>query len=344
MRNLAPHLILVLALLPASASAQDYSLYDLELEGVCPEQVAVGRYGDVCVRYSDGTVECAGPIAKKGYAPPAGYRFTDIDVGGDHACGLLTNEAIACWGDNYSGESVWQWDYFTDVSAGYDFTCGTVRANPSGEAAEGVKCWGADWTEYGPEWSGVISEAPSTGSWTQVSAGLNNACALRDDGSLTCWGGDHGGNVRDVSQVPSGVFTHVDTEEYSACAARDDGTVDCWGNATWQPTGWTHGTGVDRVSVGYYGACALGGGSLACWGDSRGASYTGPFTPRDFSWIDDPPKGSLTDMELGNRVGCALTDDHRLECWGEDADELEFELVPASCLQVEADKGSKWGW
>ncbi len=59
--------------------------------------------------------------------PPAG-TFTAVSAGGFHACGLRTNGALACWGDDAYGQATPPAGTFTAVSAGGFHTCG-VRTN-----------------------------------------------------------------------------------------------------------------------------------------------------------------------------------------------------------------------
>ena len=49
--------------------------------------------------------------------PPVG-EFTSVSAGGAHTCGLLVDGSVACWGDDYVGESSPPVGEFTSVSAG----------------------------------------------------------------------------------------------------------------------------------------------------------------------------------------------------------------------------------
>jgi hypothetical protein len=72
-----------------------------------------------------------------------------------------------------------------------------------------------------------------------LSANEREACAVSQDGSLRCWGGD------------------------GACAV-DDGR----GAGAWKSTPLLSGLSVDAVAVGPSHTCALAAGKVLCWGDN----------------------------------------------------------------------------
>jgi len=58
-----------------------------------------------------------------------------VSAGYSHACGVRTDGALACWGQNLHGEATAPAGTFTQVSAGYQHTCG-VRTDGT------LACWG----------------------------------------------------------------------------------------------------------------------------------------------------------------------------------------------------------
>jgi len=70
------------------------------------------------------------------------------------------------------------------------------------------------------------SASPSPGSG-QVAAGGSHTCAIRDDGTLACWGDDSAGQL---DEVPSGTFRSLSAGGTHTCAIRTDGTLACWGD------------------------------------------------------------------------------------------------------------------
>ena len=62
--------------------------------------------------------------------------FTDLAVGGNHACALNTEGYVECWGDNTFGAATPPlFIRYTAIDAGDDHTCGL---SVDGE----VHCWG----------------------------------------------------------------------------------------------------------------------------------------------------------------------------------------------------------
>lgn len=90
-----------------------------------------------------------------------GIVFSQIDVGSSHACGLVAaNGSIMCWGSN----SAWQ-----------------LGISPQ----TGTPC--VDWV---PDLGAhpVATTALGGAAFVAVSAGSRSTCAIRPNGSLTCWG------------------------------------------------------------------------------------------------------------------------------------------------------------
>ena len=82
-------------------------------------------------------------------------------------------------------------------------------------------CWGSD------EHDRTLSPA---GTFTSISAGDYNSCAVRDTGEVDCWGYGYGGVYGDTEQ-PTGTFTAVSVGNQYNCGIRDTGAVVCWGPA-----------------------------------------------------------------------------------------------------------------
>ena len=63
------------------------------------------------------------------------------------------------------------------------------------------------------------------GRYTAVSAGGGHVCALRTDGTITCWGD----NTNGAASAPDGQYSAVDAGLAHSCGLRTDGTITCWG-------------------------------------------------------------------------------------------------------------------
>lgn len=168
-------------------------------------------------------------------------------------CALLEDGTASCWGTNYSGRlgdgtdkqrnaptpvTVLQ-DAIVDLAMGNSHTCALLEDGAT-------QCWGGNW--YGQLGDGTASDALTTTVVVQglpapvvdLAAAGQRTCALLDDGSLWCWGGNtHGelgtGAATISSTVPAPVLglgadvTSVYLGPMHSCAVLVDGAVRCWG-------------------------------------------------------------------------------------------------------------------
>jgi alpha-tubulin suppressor-like RCC1 family protein len=122
---------------------------------------------------------------------------TQVSVGGDHACALLSSGQVECWGDGDLGNGnktgsdtpvpVSGISTATEIAAGgRNYTCALLssgqvecwgRENAGGELGNGTK------TE-----SDVPSKVTGITDATQVTAGFGHACARLSSGHAECWG------------------------------------------------------------------------------------------------------------------------------------------------------------
>ena len=182
-----------------------------------------------CGLRENSAIECWGWNGERLTNTPAG-SFSAVSAGGvaenpmvsfisepaAHTCGLRTNGAITCWGDNEQGQTDAPAGSFTAVSAGGAHTCG-LRTNGA------ITCWGDN--EQGQ------TDAPA-GSFTAVSAGGAHTCGLRTNGAITCWGNNEFGQ----KDAPAGSFTAVSAGSWHTCAIRESGAITCWGNGQYGKT------------------------------------------------------------------------------------------------------------
>ncbi len=103
-------------------------------------------------------------------AVPLGRRATALSAGGSHTCALLTGGAVRCWGDGYGGRL----GYGNTDDIGDDET----------PAGAGVAALG--------------------GAAVAVSAGDYHTCAVRQTGSLRCWGDSSDGRLGYVNDKDIG--------------------------------------------------------------------------------------------------------------------------------------------
>ena len=227
-----------------------------------------GRGADGELGY--GNTNSIGDDETPGSVAPVGLGRKAVAIsGGDlHACAILDNGRVRCWGSNAVG----QLGYGNTDSIGDDETPGSVAPVGLGRKAIAisagashtcavldngkVRCWGSGANGrlgYGNVEAIGDNEDPGSISPVDlgagrralgISAGGGHTCALLDGGSVRCWGaGESGqlgyGNRNDIGgdETPGG-FGPVDlirpavaisTGAADACAALDNGRVRCWG-------------------------------------------------------------------------------------------------------------------
>ena len=138
-----------------------------------------------------------------------------------------------------------------------------------------------------------------------AAAGWYHSCALKTDGTLTCWGDSEDG----ATSIPGGTYKAVSAGQAFTCAIRPDGTLACWGwngNDQALPPAGTF----TAVSAGGNHACAIrSDGTIVCWGYNEYAQAM-------------PPAGTFTDVSAGFRHTCGVLTDGGIDCWGDnDADQ-----------------------
>jgi alpha-tubulin suppressor-like RCC1 family protein len=146
-----------------------------------------------------------------------------------------------------------------------------------------------------------------------VTTGLYHTCAIKNDGTLWCWGGNLSGQLgsdsipvlptsqtSDPVQIAGTTWQSVSAGQSHTCAVMVDGTLWCWGSNTSGQLGdntldskstpvavGTSGQTWAMVAAGVTHTCALAtGGSLWCWGDNSagqlgiGSNYPGKIPTR----------------------------------------------------------------
>jgi alpha-tubulin suppressor-like RCC1 family protein len=282
------------------------------LEGQCsnairPSRIDAGTYF-ACGLFSDSKLRCwgrndqgqlgAGPGDDVGDEPgelTSSLQTVDLPanvvsfaLGDSHACAVLANGSVYCWGANQQGQLglgdtaarstptiVDLGGTAAEVSLGYEFSCARL-------ASGSVKCWGRNAAgELGIGSNQAVGDAPGEmgaqlhavnlpAAARSISAGGRHACALLVGSELRCWGSAFSGQLGygvsvglaygdssteltpQVAALGSFTVSAVAAGGDHTCARNLQGAVKCWGNNAWGQLGYGDGAqrGTTAASMG----------------------------------------------------------------------------------------------
>jgi alpha-tubulin suppressor-like RCC1 family protein len=216
--------------------------------------VACGGDGDCTLGTVTGTCEAtgycsypdAGCIGGR-YAPGAGAGLSNTCVGGPAACGV---KDAPCCAEDLCGSDLVCLPATTTCACGDrdqpccdGTTCGANLACTGGSCtcgAIGDPCCGGSTCNTGLS----CSSGACTGGIVQVAVGRGHTCALRTDGTVSCWGHDWKpyafgtpgmGNAVIASTTATTVpgldtVDEIRAGEMHTCARKADRTLWCWGH------------------------------------------------------------------------------------------------------------------
>ncbi|HEY4242616.1 MAG TPA: hypothetical protein VGM88_22515 [Kofleriaceae bacterium] len=283
--------------------------------------------------------------------------WRSIETSTSEGCGIETDGTLGCFsGPLLSTDTDW-----ASVAGSSDSdTFFAIRTDGS------LWWWGHDDVgdltfAPGPASAPTPEEIMTGGApWAQVTLAETQACGVRTDGTLWCWG--HGGAVD--ADLPTQVGTDSDWVEVknallNVCARKQDGTVWCLGDGHAGALG--NGTlatsttlvqagtaGFTSISVGWNGdqpsvACGVRGDqTIQCWGGGEDGGLgiwpkaTGPVridAARSFAQLAVP--GDRFANDAFDYLGCGIMADASLSCWS------EYEPVHPNLLEAVA-PGQTW--
>ena len=236
-------------------------------------------------------------------------KIVAISAGYNHHCLLGGDGSVWCWGDNQYGQlgigtiesAVMPVrveglpDRIRQVVAFDESTCAVTESG-------GAWCWGhngagelGDGTRenrFAP--TAVLGLGSGIAKLAGANSGINSAahmCAIKVDGSGTCWGLNYDGDLGDGTSdervgpvrvsVTNEKLVAMATAADTTCAITVGGAVRCWGRLWSDPTGKTEegsradlsavtplglGSGVSSLVAISDSACALmASGEVRCW-------------------------------------------------------------------------------
>ncbi len=256
---------------------------------------------------------------------PLNAKATALSVGGTHACALLEDGTLRCWGENASGqlgygnnEDIGDDEFPFSVNA-IDIAAGilevtTGRGHTCVRVGEGgVRCWGGNafgqlgYSNANPLAIPLVVDVALDAMVTMLSSNGDHNCALLEGGGLRCWGRN------DKGQLGYGHTENIG----------DDEDPDAVGTVPLMPQGVPDGTPVIDLALGEGHSCVLyEGGDVLCWGDN----FYGQIGQGTTTTIGDNETlatlfpislgGDATGLALGKHHSCATLEGGELKCWG----------------------------
>jgi cysteine-rich repeat protein len=261
---------------------------------------------------------------------PVGGTVVQLSAGGDHTCALLDTGSVRCWGAGvdgrlgYGNESnigdsadslpadagdIPLGGTAVQIAAGGAHTCALLDTGR-------VRCWGrgdrgklgyGSTTNVGHTLDNLPSDAGDVGvgaAVVQIASGAGHACALRDGGTVRCWGvGSTGrlgyGDTENVGDRPEnipgrignvrvgGAVVQLAGGDSHTCALLDAGSVRCWGQGAFGRLGYGHSDNI--------------GDAAENLPDDAGDIAVG---------------GTVVQVAAGGTHTCALLDTANVRCWG----------------------------
>lgn len=200
-----------------------------------------------------------------------------VSSGTMHACAVLSEGRVACWGNNEHGQlGVPKGTRRSDaplvvegladaiaIGVGFGHSCALDKAGA-------VWCWGASYS--GQLGDGTTNDRATPArveglpTIASLAVGTAHACALSTEGKLSCWGWDDRGQLGDggllrAEQRGAGLVVGLhDAREIAAgtshtCARRANGEVVCWGKASEDVAGCVPTGNGEVRCFGYGSAC-----------------------------------------------------------------------------------------
>lgn len=233
--------------------------------------------------------------------PPA-PKVVTVSVAHFHACALMEDKTIRCWG-----------------------------TNDDGELGDGKRNGNVD-----PEYR---SKPPLT-NVSQVVCGGESTCALVEDGSTYCWGDNivlgTTATPQRITELPAA--TQISNDGMQVCALRADATVWCTSPRDYETARerelsadpYHHEPPRERerrlpmsgltaiISLNDQGSCALRrDGALFCWGTNTGSrlGYTKLDAPDSYGPFRVPLTRRAVEFNTAGGCQCARLDDGSKECW-----------------------------
>lgn len=214
----------------------------------------------------------------------------------------------------------------TTIGVNQGYSCAVVSG--------ALKCW--DGSSLSPQ---SVTEILPSGV-DRLSSG-NPQCVILSSGGVKCWSIEYQQQqkrnqlvVQDISGLKGEIrvlSAAGSDEQHFACAVDSEG-LKCWGNNLARQIGNRPGdvrnlppapiagleTGVTFVSTELNHSCAIKDGKVYCWGSFNFLGELGDAKPAALGDVVEVPGiENANQVAVGPGYSCALTQDFRVFCWGD---------------------------
>jgi alpha-tubulin suppressor-like RCC1 family protein len=281
-------------------------------------------------------------------APSGASDAVAIAAGAGHACALISNGGVMCWGGNWRGQlgngtiapngdaTLFPPAYVLGLTSGVQAIAADGDATCALMTAGNAKCWGSGAvgngaTEPAPAPVDVIGLSGANGIFTGSSSFADGFCATVS-GALKCWGQAFNSGISvAIAGITDASAVGLSNDHF--CVLISNGSIKCWGknnfgqlgngSTTDSPTpvdvvGLTSPataviTGLNAQASGF--ACALSNGGVKCWGmvSNPDGTHAASAIPVDVPGFTSGV-GSLV---VNGGAICAITTGGIAKCWGD---------------------------
>jgi E3 ubiquitin-protein ligase HERC3 len=256
-------------------------------------------YWHTCALLDNGAVKCwgrsnhgqlgLGDMETRGDDPAEmGAALHAVDLGGraavdltasyTHACALLDNGAVKCWGDNEFGQLG-----LGDTASRGDGPGEMGDMLPPVDLGSGRSAIGL---AAGPQWTCARLDSLTLKCW---GSNFSGQLGLGDTANRGDEPGEMGDSLLPVDFGSGRTVTAVAVGDWHACAILDQGTVKCWGSSV-------------------YGQ--VGQGDHERYGDEPGEM--GDLLAE----VDLGTGQKAVGLTAGSQHSCVLLENHAVKCWG----------------------------
>lgn len=236
--------------------------------------VAISR-GVLCaIQAKDKAISCAGDPGNEILTkmPAELWPIHKIAVGLRHACAILENGFLRCWGfDHKAVNGIPTHFKARSVATGTLHTCAADEAGR-------VSCWGSNQLEQ-------LAIPSSLGTVKVLFAKEFYSCALTETGAIDCWGRFDEELAEQLEKVKQNGarFKQLALGQDFLCGIDEKNEVQCLGTADCGATDVPQGLKALAISAGKSHACAVAmDGRLVCWGSfqcEQGSAKAEPWDP-----------------------------------------------------------------